>query len=253
MRILGLYDVRVNHPLPFAKSIEKAGDTLLKKNEVFEKADSYQFDFVQEYLEQGGNAEIYDEYGSSLLTALLDAYYRLVFNKDPDEAQFLAEHDDDDEYHQHVNKYCRMPLEERPHRIKEQIDYLMDKGIGVNAVDWEAATAKNPDDPCVETPLMQTVFHCDYCMAKYLLEKGADPGQKLFSHGSYDEVGYEDWLLEHMDIYLFNGDYGDAGNLDVEMVALLMHYGLDQWSGGYCIDVDKENRMIQGHGPHMKF
>lgn len=73
MRALGLYDVSVNHPLPSVKSNEKAGDTLLKKDEVFEKANSYQFDCVKEYLEQGGNAEIYDEYGSSLLTALLDA------------------------------------------------------------------------------------------------------------------------------------------------------------------------------------
>ena len=223
-----------------------------ERNEVFEKADSYQFEAVKEYLEQGGDIEVYDKDGNSLLSALLNAYYRLVFYKDPDEAKLQEEHEDDDEYFQHVNKYCRMPLEERPHKIKEQIDYLMSKGIGPNAVGWEEATENAKqyqyDSPCVKTPLMHAVIHCDYCMVQYLLEKGADPGQKLFSDGNYDEDGYEDWLLDHLDYYLFDGHRGDSGNLIVEIAALLMHNGLDQWDGGLCFDVDKVNRTICGHG-----
>ena len=97
------------------------------------------------------------------------------------------------------------------------------------------------------------IYGSSYCMTEYLLKNGADPGQKLFTDGSYDEDGYEDWLLEHLDIYIFNGDRGDAGTNDLEIAALLMHYGLDQWPGGMCIDVDKENRTICGHSPRMMY
>lgn len=224
---------------------------MLSKEELFDKADQYDFDTIREYLEGGGNIELYDGGGRSLLTALLDAYYRLVYSSCPDEAQFLNEHEDDDEYYRHVNKYSRMPLEDRPHSIKEQIDYLMAKGITPNAVGWKEAAEHQKWDPCVETPLFQSVVNCDYCMTEYLLKNGAEPGQKLSSSGDYDEKGYDDWLLEHLDIYIFNGDRGDAAALDLEIAALLMHCGLDQWSGGFCIDVDKENRSISAHSPHM--
>lgn len=226
---------------------------MLSKEELFDRANQYNFDAIREYLESGGNTEVYDGGGRSLLTALLDAYYRLVYSSDPDEVQFLNEHEDDDEYYRHVNKYSRIPLEDRPHSIKEQIDYLMEKGITPNAVGWKEAEEDQEWDPCVETPLFHSVINCDYCMTEYLLKNGADPGQKLSSSGDYDEKGYDDWLLEHLDIYLFNGDRGDAASLDLEIAALLMHYGLDQWPGGYCIDVDKENRTIFAHSPRMMF
>ena len=224
---------------------------MLTKEELFEKAFAYDFDAVKEYLEEGGSIEVYDGSGNSLLSALLDGYYNHVYSSDPDEAQFIEEHDDDEEYHNHVNKYSKMPLEKRPHSIKGQIDYLMEKGISPNAVGWKEAEEHLEWAPCVETPLFHSVVHCDYCMTEYLLKKGADPGQKLFSDGSYEEDGYEDWLLDHLDLYIFDGDRGDAATNDLEIAALLMHYGLDQWPGGMCIDVDKENRTIHGHNPHF--
>ncbi len=226
---------------------------MLSKKELFDKAADYDFDAIKEYLEGGGDIEVYDGGGNSLLSALLEAYYRHVYSSDPDEAKFLEEHDDDAEYHNHVNKYSKIPLEDRPHSIKEQVDYLMGKGITPNAVGWKEAEEDQEWAPCVETPLFHSVVNCDYCMTEYLLKNGADPGQKLFTDGSYDEDGYEDWLLEHLDIYIFNGDRGNAGTNDLEIAALLMHYGLDQWPGGMCIDVDKENRTICGHSPRMMY
>lgn len=226
---------------------------MLTSEEVFQKAFDYDFDAIKDYLEQGGNPEIFDEDGDGLLWAFLDGYYRHVYDREPDEVKFLEEHDDDEEYYTHVHKFARMPLEERPHPIKEQMDYLLAKGVGVNSVDWEQAEAHQEYDVCVETPLVHSVVKCDYCMTKYLLEHGADPAQRLFSDGDYERLGYEDWLLDHLDIYIMNGDHGDAGTLDVEIAALLMHYGLDQWPGGYCIDVDKENRTICGHSLQTKF
>ena len=224
---------------------------MLTKEQVLKKASAYDFAAVKEYIEQGGDIEVYDGDGRSLLSALLNAYYCLVFYSDPEEARFQEEHDDDEESHLHVNKYCRMPLEARPHRIKEQIDYLIGKGIGVNAVGWKEAEEHQEIAPAVETPLFHAVVHCDYCMTKYLLELGADPCQKLFSDGDYDIDGYEDWLIEHLDIYIFNGDRGPAADNELEIAALLMHYGLDKWRGGMCIDVDHETRTICGHNPHF--
>ena len=225
---------------------------MLTKEEVLDKAGWYDFDAVREYLEQGGDPEVYDGDGQSLLSLLLQAYYHFVFYEDPEETAFQEEHEDDEEFYRHLNKYCRMPLEERPHAMKEKVDYLIAKGIGVNAVGWkEAEEHWKSMGPCVKTPLFHSVVHCDYCMTKYLLENGADPGQKLFSDGDYDQVGYEDWLLDHLDIYLFNGRRGESGENILEIAALLMHYGLDQWPGGMCIDVDKEHRTIEGHGPRF--
>lgn len=226
---------------------------MFTKEEVFRQAAAYDFDAVKEYLEQGGNPNIYDGSGSSLLTAILAAYYKHVFYSDPEEVTFLKAHDDDDEYHRHVNKYCKMPLEERPHAIKEQVEYMISKGISVNAVGWKEAEEDQKYNVGVDTPLYHSVMNIDYCMTKYLLEHGADPAQKLSNEENYKDIDYEDWLLEHMDIQILNGDSGEARDLELEITALLMHYGLDQWEGGVCIDVDKVNRTIRGHDPILNY
>ena len=221
---------------------------MLTKEELFAKAAAYDFDAIRAYLESGGGIDIYDGYGKSLFAALLAGYYSCVYYSDPDETRFLKEHDEDEAYFCHVNKYSRMPLDKRPHAIKTEIDYLMVMGISLNAVGWKEAEAYQKDAPCVETPLFQAVVNCDYCMTEYLLEHGADPGQKLFTDGDYDDFGYEDWLPEHLDIYISSGDSGNAAKNDLEIVALLMRHGLDRWRGYTCIDVDPENRVIYGGG-----
>ena len=227
---------------------------MLTSEEVLKKASLYDFEAVKDYLEAGGNKEVYDGTGRSLLTNLLEGYYLLVYREDPVEAQIVTGHEDDDDFWDcHVHRLSRVPLDERPHKIKEQIEYLLSKGIGINAVGWEEAKAYQGEWPCVETPLFQAVVYHDYCMTEYLLKHGADPGQKLYSDGSYDRDGYEDWLLDEMDICILNGDRGDAGDNDVEIAALLMHYGLDQWGGGVCIHVDRKTRTITGHEPKYKF
>ncbi len=226
---------------------------MLSKKELFEKIADYDFRVIKDYLENGGDIEVYDRYGNSILSAFIESYYYHVYYSDPDDMQFLEEHYDDEEYHKHVNKYSKILLGDRPHLIKEQIDYLIRKGVTPNAVGWKEAKEEQEWAPRVETPLFHSVVNCDYCMTEYLLKNGADPRQKLFSDGDYDEVGYEDWLIEHLDIYIFNGDCGDAGTNDLEIAALLMHYGLDQWSGGMCIDVDKEKLTIHGHSSRFLY
>ena len=219
--------------------------------EALKKAHEYDFDVVREYLEQGGDPEVYDNWGNSLLSALLSGYYDKVFENDPDELRFYCEHDNDEEFCTHVFKYCRMPLEERPHPIREQSEWLIKKGIGVNAVNWEAARGEDGIARSVESPLLHAVEHRDYCMIKFLLENGADPAQRLFAEDPWDP-GYEDYLIEDMDVRIMNGDRGDSMMLDLEIASLLMQYGLDQWEGGQCIEVDKKNRRIRGRGLQMQ-
>lgn len=225
---------------------------MLTGAEVLKKARKYDFPAVKEYLEHGGDTEVYNEAGMSILTAFLEGYYTQVFDNDPDEIRFYSKNTDAEEYHSHVFKYCRMPLEDRPHPIKDQVEWLMKKGIGINAVGWKEAQENFDFAPYVETPLMQAVTNRDYCMTKYLLENGADPTQKLFTDGNYDRDGFESWLIEDMDINIVNGDIGDSMMLDLEIASILMHYGLDQWEGGLCIEVDHENRRIRGHGLNMQ-
>lgn len=179
------------------------------------------------------------------------SYYDQVFENDPDEFRFYCEHDNDEEFCTHVFKYCRMPLEERPHPIREQAEWLIQKGISVNAVNWEAARGEDGIARSVESPLLHAVEHRDYCMIKFLLENGADPAQRLFAEDPWDP-GYEDYLIEDMDVRIMNGDRGDSMMLDLEIASLLMQYGLDQWEGGQCIEVDKKNRRIRGRGPQMQ-
>ena len=221
---------------------------MLSADAVFKEANNYDFDAVRDYLESGGEKDVYDVCGNSLLSALLSGYYTRVFDNDPEEIRFYAEHDNDDAFFTHVFRYCRMPLEDRPHPIGKQIEYLLEKGISLNAVSWEEAEKKQKFAPCVETPLMHAVEHRDLCMAEFLLKNGADPAQKLFSDGKYDRIGYEDWLVEHMDVLIMNGDKGDSRMLDLEITSLLMHYGPEQWEGGMCIEVDRENRRIKARG-----
>ena len=226
---------------------------MLSGEEVLKKAGKYDFEAVKEYLEQGGDAEVFDRGGNSLLSALLRGYYTEIFENDPDEIRFYAEHEEySDEWRNHVFRYCRMPLEERPHPIRDQVEWLIGKGIGVNAVGWKEARQFQKFAPSVESPLMHAVEHRDYCMIKFLLENGADPCQRLFTDGFYDDLGYEPWLVEHMDVMIMDEDAGDSMMLDLEIASLLMHYGLDQWEGGLCIDVDKENRSICGHGLRLQ-
>ena len=51
---------------------------MLSKKELFDKAAEYDFDAIKEYLESDGDIAVYDGSGNSLLSALLEAYYRHV-------------------------------------------------------------------------------------------------------------------------------------------------------------------------------
>ena len=219
---------------------------MITKEEVLARASEYDFNAVKAYLEQGGTIDVYDGYGSSLLTSLLRGYYNHAFYIGTDGKKI----DIEAEENRNAIYYSWVPLEERPHAIKREIDYLIAKGIGVNAIGWEEAKEyqKSDTDFDVETPLYFTVKNRDYFMTKYLLEHGADPDIK-FSFEEDDMFDDEHWLLTDLDIAILNGDREEAMENDVKIAALLMHYGKGEWEGGYCIEVDHKNRTIRGHSP----
>lgn len=232
---------------------------MMTKEEVFERAKEYDFDAVKTYLEQGGNPLIFDGAGSSLIALLLRGYYWNVYTNNPDDIRQAEEREKEfkrtgfKEFCDiDIPKYCRVPPEERPHTIKNEIEYLVSKGISLNAVGWKEAREEDDSYILVETPLFHAVRYRDYGMTKYLLEHGADPRISI-APDDEDARERDFWLLEDLDRALLRGDRGEAGKNDAEIAALLMHYGLDQWPGGYCIDVFQENRIIQAHSPRMKY
>ena len=222
---------------------------MLSENKVLDAAANYDFAAVQAYLEQGGRTDIYDGYGSSLLTSLLKGYYRCAFYIGPDGKQIDIEADEN----KNAIYDSWAPLEQRPHPIKKQIDYLISKGIGINNIGWEEAKQHQHSDSDyeVDTPLYYTVVNRDYCMTKYLLDLGADPDIKFSFEDERFDSDY--WLLEDLDIAILNGDREEAMENDLRIAALLMRYGNGQWPGGHCIDVDQESRTIRGHSPYLKF
>ena len=215
---------------------------MMTREEVFERAKEYDFDAVKTYLEQGGNPLIFDGAGSSLIALLLWGYYKNVYTNNPDDIRL--EKDCEDEMKRtgfigffdiDITKYCKVPPEERPHSIIDEIEYLIEKGISLNAFGLEEAKAHQGSEIIVETPLFHAVMNRDYGMTKYLLEHGADPRIQICPNSDY--LNDRDfWLLEDLDQALYRGDRGAAAINDAEMAALLMHYGLDQWPGGFCID-----------------
>ena len=188
---------------------------MVLQNEVLSRAADYDFNTVRAYLEQGGTIDIYDRYGRGLLASLLRGYYKHAFYTDPNGKKW----DIEAEENKNAIYYSWTPLEERPHSIKEQIDYLFSKGIHVNDIGWKEAKEyqKNHSDLWVEVPLYFTVRHRDYCMTKYLLEHGADPDIR-FSFDEEDEMfpdvfDKNHWLLDDLDIAIVNGDCAEAMEL----------------------------------------
>ena len=223
---------------------------MISKEEVLNRALDYDFSAVKEYLDLGGSIDIYDGYGRGLLASLMCGYYMHAYYIGPDGKKI----DTEAEEIRNAIYYSWTRLEDRPHAIKQEIDYLLAKGINVNAIGWEEAKEyqKSDTDFDVETPLYFTVKNRDYFMTKYLLEHGADPDIK-FSFEEDDMFDDEHWLLTDLDIAILNGDLEEAMENDVKIAALLMHYGKGEWEGGYCIKVDHKNRTIQSHSSIIKY
>ena len=141
-----------------------------------------------------------------------------------------------------------MPVGERPNPVAEQTDYLLSLGIGIDVVDWEAADdgQTEPQYVRVWTPLSVAVRNRDYEMARFLLERGADPAVKLLAGlDGYGGCTFETWMLRDLDAAIRGGDEGEALRNDVEIAALLLGRLPDGWKGGERLEVDPVARIVR--------
>ncbi len=224
--------------------------------DAIESARHFDCDAVKAYLKGGGNPHIFDKEGGNLMHALLYGYYSEYAFYTEEERNTWMNYDwcleqDDDAGDSWCPHNSQVPLSERDIPIQEMIDLLLSSGVDVNAVCWLRGDPPI-DRGDVETPLLLAVEYLDFFMTKYLLEHGADPARELF-HDDFQRNGYEDYLIEDLDIALLHGAKGAAADNVLDIAAELLKHGLEKSTGGYCIEVDREHNTITGHSPRYLF
>ncbi len=212
---------------------------MMGEHAIFKAAINYNYEAIRAFVAGGGDLNICNDRGHSLLACFVEGYYYYE-DEDPEELALWDLHDegDYDFWDEYVHKYQRTPLEDRPSNILEKLEYLFAHGVDPNLCIMVNGST--------ETALMHSVCRHDYYMTKYLLEHGADPGVRLFPKPDYETRDREYWLMDELDVSIMNGDKGDRANLTLNVAHLLWEYGLRDW-GGYCIDIDKNVGVIGGH------
>lgn len=219
-------------------------------NSIFEAARDYEFDVIKAYLEGGGELNICDDKGVSLFARFVEGYLMKVYEEEVKEkAELYHAHNecDYDFWDSHVYDFQVTPLEERKYKIKEELEYLIEKGADLNLCKIV--------DGMTDTPLSYAVCeYQDYYLTKFLLEHGANPGVWLFdeSERAIRPMNQEHFLIEHMDVLLMERR-GEAAETCLAIAQLLWKYGLQDWLGGFCIDIDPEKGVVGGHPLQVRF
>ena len=208
-------------------------------NDVFKAAQNYKFDEIVTYKESGGNLNICNENGYSLLEEFLKAYYE--YGDLPSDKEIalmdIYPNEFDDFWCSYIFKNQKKPLKERQSGIINQLDWFFGCGTDVNLCQFfEGMTM---------TPLAIAVREEDYFLTEYLLQHGADPKVWLFEEEKL-ESDYGFWLMEHIDV-LLTEVRGERKANCIDIARLLAFYGLEDFNG-ICFGVDKETRTID-YGP----
>ena len=193
--------------------------------DIFEAARQYNFGKLQEYIRQGGNVNVCDENGYSLLNCFVRGYV---------EAEGL--------FDDHECMVRGTPLEKRTRPIERELNFLFTCGADPNLCRMVNGET--------ETALRAAVCAGDYYLTEYLLRQGANPEVRLFEETS--EYSAEYWLLEEMDTWIMD----DANEREAEMAAgiaqLLWEYGLKTWSG-FCIDMSPDCGVVDIHSINTRY
>jgi len=216
---------------------------------LFEHAYNYHFDELQKYVIDGGDINICDTDGCSLLYQFIVEYLNYGDVPSEFERQLCDSHDDSDcdFWDSYVFEWQLTPLENRKSNIYHQLEFLFAYGADPNLCIWK--------NDMRETPLMMAVCNQDFYLTKYLLEHGADPGLWLFQPDDCDDLrlGKEYWLMDEMDIAIINGSKGKQADIILSIAHLLWKHGLNgDWSG-YCINIDPEKGVIGSHPMRMLY
>ncbi len=214
------------------------------KNIAISAATAHNFEQIKAYVLSGGDINICDEDGSSLLTDFVSSYLEKLT---PEEDEACSKHPEYDYafWDYFVPEYLFIPLEQRESGIKEKLDFFFEHGADPNlCVMVDGAT---------ETALSCAVTDQDYYLTKYLLEHGADPAIHLFEDTTVESIdGKEYWLMDHLDFYIMDGDKGKQAQIVLAIAQLLWEYGLKNWRG-YCIDIDPETGVTGCHPLQPKY
>lgn len=214
----------------------------MKYPTVFDAAYACDFPYIEEYVRNGGDLNICNTEGISLFAMFVDGY--LQDSSSEQEILLLDEHDEDDTYVlSFVPAKLMKPLLERNDGICDQLQFFVDHGVDVNLCDLSGGITS--------TPLLFAVCCSDYYLAEYLLEHGADPGQRITDDGDLIN-GKSYYLMEELDIAIMNGARGDYVNCALKIAGLLYRYGMTDWNG-YCIEFDKESHRVFAHDLRLMY
>lgn len=200
---------------------------------IFQAADTHKFSAIKRYVDNGGDINICNKYGLSLLTLFVGSY-RPEYTKAEDELDKTISEDDDLFWGRFVPSYLFIPLEERKSGIHKKLEYFFEHGADPNRyvrVDGYA-----------ETALMIAVKQDDYYLVKYLLEHGADPTIDHYIY-AYRDKDYS--MFESMDSLSFDFYYGDRLKINLAIAQLLWEYGLKGWSGTNII-INRRTGVVGG-------
>ena len=185
----------------------------------------YNFNSIKNYTLDGGDLNIIGSDGRSLFTCFIEGYLNFGEAYTKAENDLFQEHMDDDSFwNSFVPDAAKIPLENRPCGIKEQLDFLISQGCDLNLCEMFEGEA--------ETALMLAVCDRDYYLAEYLLNQGADPAVWLLEENK-DKYDKEYWLLDELDISFSDGCSGDRAELSLKIAELLHKFGLTGWQGNY--------------------
>ena len=210
---------------------------------------AHNFSQIKQYVLSGGDINLLNEEGHSLLTCFVRSD---LPEYTPEEDEEFDKHpeEDYDFRHSFVPQYLLTPLAQRQDPLYEEMSFQ-------DELDFFFAHGADPNlcrmvNGMTETPLMWAVVNQDYYLTKYLLEHGADPAVQLFADSIIAADNKEYWLMDHLDIYIMDGDMGNLAQLDLAIAQLLWEYGLKNWNG-YCIDIDAEKGVTGGHSMKVLF
>ena len=183
--------------------------------DLFNHAFEYDFQAIVEYVNHGGNLNIMNDDGESLLCVFLEGYTNKG-DTSPEEQRELESHSDDyDFWERHLDARLTIPLEKRNSGIFSQLSFFFEHDVDVNL-------CKLPKDGSVMTPLAIAVCDEDYYLTKYLLQHGADPRVRLFDEWSLSKN--EMFLPEHISFILEDARGERARNAEA-IDKLLSDYG----------------------------
>lgn len=215
--------------------------------EIFNIARTLDLAKLCRYAQAGGDVNVLDDSGESLLTVLLCAYEEAAAETlTPEEAAAVeqAEQNDDEAFWDgFLCREATLPLAERSLPILQTLDTLFAYGADANA--------SRMTDGMRTTPLFHSVTMLDLPMTEYLLQKGADPALQLHSD-AYLFNGRDMWLMEHLDIHLMDRATGSRAGQILRMAEALRLSGLTGWSG-YCLYSDPETGRMASRPLRVKF